>query len=200
MLAPKRLQVAIAGIQAEFVAGVDWSRSSITVTNTSDKAMERVRPARYISSAEIVDRPYEELGAQFRNPVNGKWLTFEDATIDSEFTGFPVAAHSTVTLPLGIRAIGSAKPGAGYAIIEGSFHNKDGSCGDSNHEEYDFTILPAHRKPEQPGNPGNPGKPSESAQPGGGASGGSTPQGSQTPQGSVNEAAVKGNLAETGSS
>ncbi|GGX27186.1 hypothetical protein [Streptomyces noursei] len=55
-LAPKHLQIAIKGIQSEFVAGADWSGSSITVTNTSDKAMERVRPASYISSAEIVDR------------------------------------------------------------------------------------------------------------------------------------------------
>ncbi|MFE7315983.1 LPXTG cell wall anchor domain-containing protein [Streptomyces sp. NPDC057555] len=192
---PRYLQMAIKGLPSGFVAGADWSQASITVTNTSDKAMERVRPQPYIASSEIVDRQYDELEAEFRNPVTGKWLTFEDATIDSEFTGFPVAAHSTVTLPLRVRAIVSAKPGAGYAIIEGSFYNKDGSCGDSNHEQYDFKILPAGGKA---GQPGKPGKPSESATPGGGATGGST--GGSTPQGGAEETAANGQLAATGSS
>ncbi|MFJ5679635.1 LPXTG cell wall anchor domain-containing protein [Streptomyces sp. NPDC093097] len=193
--APTYLQMAIKGLPSGFVVGADWSQASITVTNTSDKAMERVRPQPYIASSEIVDRQYDELEAEFRNPVTGKWLTFEDATIDSEFTGFPVAAHSTVTLPLRVRAIVSAKPGAGYAIIEGTFYNKDGSCGDSNHEQYDFKILPAGGKP---GKPGRPGKPSESANPGGGATGGST--GGSTPQGGAEETAANGQLAATGSS
>ncbi|MGW2023075.1 LPXTG cell wall anchor domain-containing protein [Streptomyces decoyicus] len=189
--APTHLRMAVKGLQSGFVAGAGWSNSSITVTNTSDKAMEKVRPRPYISSAEIVDRPYEELEAQFRNPVTGKWLSFEDATIDSEFTGFPVAAHSTVTLPLRVRAINSAKPGAGYAIMEGTFSNQDGSCGTSNHEQYDFKILPARGKP---GGPSKPGKPRESAEPAGGATDG------PRPQGGVQETAGAGQLAATGSS
>ncbi|MEV0370496.1 LPXTG cell wall anchor domain-containing protein [Streptomyces sp. NPDC050636] len=189
--APQHLKMAIKGLQSEFVAGADWSPSSITVTNTSDKAMEKVRPQPYISSREIVDRQYEELEAQFRNPVTGKWLSFEDATVDSVFTGFPVAAHRTVTLPLRVRAIDPAKPGSGYAIIEGTFRNQDGSCGMSNHEQYDFKILPARGKP---GRPSTPGKPSESAEPGGGATDGTTPQGG------VKETSGEGRLAATGSS
>ncbi|MFC9233812.1 cell wall protein [Streptomyces decoyicus] len=188
--APRHLRMAIKGLQSGFVAGAGWSSSSITVTNTSDKAMEKVRPQPHISSAEIVDRPYEELEAQFRNPVTGKWLSFEDATVDSEFTGFPVAAHSTVTLPLRVRAINSAKPGAGYAIVEGAFSNQDGSCGTSNHERYDFKILPARGKP----GPSRPGKPSESAEPAGDAMDGTRPQGG------VNETSGAGRLAATGSS
>ncbi|MFD0169106.1 cell wall protein [Streptomyces decoyicus] len=188
---PKHLQMAIKGLQTGFVAGAGWSNSSITVTNISDKAMEKVRPRPYISSAEIVDRPYEELEAQFRNPVTGKWLSFEDATVDSEFSGFPVAAHRTVTLPLRVRAINSAKPGTGYAIMEGTFSNQDGSCGTSNHEQYDFKILPARGKP---GGPSRPGKPSESAEPAGGAADG------RRPQGGVQETSGAGRLAATGSS
>ncbi|MCR8575216.1 cell wall protein [Streptomyces sp. Isolate_219] len=188
--APKHLQMAIKGLQSAFTAGADWSHSSLTVTNTSDKAMEKVRPRPYISSSEIVDRPYEELEAQFRNPVTGKWLSFEDATTDSEFTGFPVAAHRTVTLPLRIRAINSAKPGAGYAIVEGTFANQDGSCGTSNHEQYHFKILPARGKP---GRPSTPGKPSESAAPGGGAADG------PKPRGGVQKTPGEGQLAATGS-
>ncbi|MER6048004.1 LAETG motif-containing sortase-dependent surface protein [Streptomyces sp. NPDC001793] len=196
-LAPKHLNMAIKGLRSEFVAGADWSLSSITVTNTSDKAMERVRPAPYISSAEIVDTPYYELEGEFRNPVTGKWLSFEDATVDSVFTGFPVAAHSTVTLPLRVRATSGAKPGKGYAIIEGSFHNKDGSCGDSNHEEYHFKILPAGGRPHQPGKPSKPGR---SAEPVGGGTTGGPAQHGATPQGGVQETSAKGHLAETGSS
>ncbi|WP_030988228.1 LPXTG cell wall anchor domain-containing protein [Streptomyces sp. NRRL S-1813] len=187
----QHLQMAIKGLQSGFVAGAGWSNSSITVTNTSDKAMEKVRPQPYISSAEIVDRPYEELEAQFRNPVTGKWLSFEDATVDSVFTGFPVAAHSTVTLPLRVRAINSAKPGAGYAIVEGMFSHQDGSCGLSNHEQYDFKILPARGKP---GGPSKPGKPSESAEPAGGVTDG------PRPQGGAKETSGAGQLAATGSS
>ncbi|WP_327706138.1 LPXTG cell wall anchor domain-containing protein [Streptomyces decoyicus] len=189
--APQHLRMAIKGLQSGFVAGAGWSNSSITVTNTSDKAMKKVRPQPYISSAEIVDRPYEELEAQFRNPVTGKWLSFEDATVDSEFTGFPVAAHSTVTLPLRVRAINSAKPGDGYAIVEGMFSHQDGSCGLSNHEQYDFKILPARGKP---GGPSKPGKPSESAEPAGGATDG------PRPQGGVQKTSGAGRLAATGSS
>ncbi|WP_411133202.1 cell wall protein [Streptomyces sp. C10] len=186
---PKHLQMAIKGLQSAFIAGADWSHSSLTVTSTSDKAMEKVRPRPYISSSEIVDRPYEELEAQFRNPVTGKWLSFEDATTDSEFTGFPVAAHRTVTLPLRIRAINSAKPGAGYAIVEGTFANQDGSCGTSNHEQYNFKILPAHGNP---GRPSTPGKPSESAAPGGGAADGPKPQGGVQKTSGVRQLAATG--------
>ncbi|MER7985205.1 LAETG motif-containing sortase-dependent surface protein [Streptomyces noursei] len=197
-ISPAHLQMAIKGLQSEFVAGADWSQSSITVTNASDKAMDKVRPQPYISSAEIVDSPYEELEAQFRNPVTGKWLSFEDATFDGVFTGFPVAAHSTVTLPLRIRAVDSAKPGAGYAIIEGMFSNEDGSCGLSNHRQYDFKILPPRAKPNQPG---KPGKPTESAQPGGGSSGGgAAPQAEQVSRVGAERDAATGQLAETGSS
>ncbi|MYT18113.1 hypothetical protein YWIDRAFT_07779 [Streptomyces sp. SceaMP-e96] len=212
--APKHLQMAIKGLQSAFIAGAGWSHSSLTVTNTSDKAMEKVRPRPYISSSEIVDRPYEELEAQFRNPVTGKWLSFEDATSDSEFTGFPVAAHRTVTLPLRIREINSAKPGAGYAIVEGTFANQDGSCGTSNHEQYHFKILPARGKP---GRPSTPDKPSESATPGGGVApggdlapgGGVAPGGDLAPgggvadgpepQGGVQKTPGEGQLAATGS-
>ncbi|MFJ5952414.1 LAETG motif-containing sortase-dependent surface protein [Streptomyces noursei] len=200
-ISPEHLQMAIQGLQSEFVAGADWSQSSITVTNASDKPMDKVRPQPYISSAEIVDAPYEELEAEFRNPVTGKWLSFEDATFDGVFTGFPVAAHSTVTLPLRIRAVDSAKPGAGYAIIEGMFSNKDGSCGLSNHRQYDFKILPPRAKPDQPGKPGKPGKPTESAKPGGGSSGGgTTPQAEQVSRVGAERDAATGQLAETGSS
>ncbi|MGW7637780.1 LPXTG cell wall anchor domain-containing protein [Streptomyces decoyicus] len=194
----QHLQMAIKGLQSGFVAGAGWSNSAITVTNTSDKAMEKVRPQPYISSAEIVDRPYEELEAQFRNPVTGKWLSFEDATVDSVFTGFPVAAHSTVTLPLRVRAINSAKPGSGYAIVEGMFSHQDGSCGLSNHEQYDFKILPARGKPggpSKPDKPGKPGRPSESAEPAGGAT-----EGGPRPQGGAKETSGAGQLAATGSS
>ncbi|MFE7288190.1 LAETG motif-containing sortase-dependent surface protein [Streptomyces noursei] len=197
-ISPEHLQMAIQGLQSEFVAGADWSQSSITVTNASDKPMDKVRPQPYISSAEIVDAPYEELEAEFRNPVTGKWLSFEDATFDGVFTGFPVAAHSTVTLPLRIRAVDSAKPGAGYAIIEGMFSNKDGSCGLSNHRQYDFKILPPRAKPDRPG---KPGKPTESAKPGGGSSGGgTTPQAEQVSRVGAERDAATGQLAETGSS
>ncbi|MET7795157.1 LPXTG cell wall anchor domain-containing protein [Streptomyces decoyicus] len=106
-------------------------------------------------------------------------------------TGFPVAAHSTVTLPLRVRAINAAKPGAGYAVVEGTFSNRDGSCGTSNHEQYDFKILPARGKP---GAPSRPGKPSESAEPAGGATDG------PRPQGGVKETSGAGQLAATGSS
>ncbi|WP_414507895.1 cell wall protein [Streptomyces sp. NEAU-L66] len=194
--APKHLQMAIKGLQSAFIAGAGWSHSSLSVTNTSDKAMEKVRPRPYISSSEIVDRPYEELEAQFRNPVTGKWLSFEDATTDSEFTGFPVAAHRTVTLPLRIRAINSAKPGAGYAIVEGTFANQDGSCGTSHHEQYHFKILPARGKP---GHPSTPDKPSESATPGGDlAPGGGATDGPE-PQGGARKPPGEGQLAATGS-
>ncbi|MCW7986889.1 cell wall protein [Streptomyces sp. SID8375] len=194
--APKHLRMAIKGLQSAFIAGAGWSHSSLSVTNTSDKAMEKVRPRPYISSSEIVDRPYEELEAQFRNPVTGKWLSFEDATTDSEFTGFPVAAHRTVTLPLRIRAINSAKPGAGYAIVEGTFANQDGSCGTSNHEQYHFKILPARGKP---GHPSTPDKPSESATPGGDlAPGGGATDGTE-PQGGARKPPGEGQLAATGS-
>ncbi|MFH8347805.1 LPXTG cell wall anchor domain-containing protein [Streptomyces sp. NPDC018045] len=198
-----RLQMAIKGMQTEFVAGADWSHSSLTLTNTSDEAMDRIRPEPFITSSEIVSYPYWELQAEIRDPRTGRWVSFDDAINEGEFTGLSLAAHSTRTLSLRIRAIDTAKPGDGYAIMEGTFFNKDGSCGGSNHAEYRFKILPAHGKPGGPGKsgkPGKPGEPSESAGAGAGSTGGNTPQVGLKTRAGARETAGAAQLAATGSS
>ncbi|MFI2236032.1 LPXTG cell wall anchor domain-containing protein [Streptomyces chrestomyceticus] len=197
------LQMSIEGWQGDFVAGAGWSRSSIKISNTTGKAMEKIRLEPLAYSFEPVDYPYWEVQGEIQDPRTGRWVSFDDAINDSEFVGLSVAPHSSVSLPLRLRAIPTATPGRGWVIMEGMFFNKDGSCGASNHGEYYFTIRAAHDKPGKPGTPGKPskpGKPDESAQPGAGSTGGNTPQVGLKTQGGAQETAGTGELAATGSS
>ncbi|MFK8850650.1 LPXTG cell wall anchor domain-containing protein [Streptomyces sp. Ac-502] len=189
-----RLRMSIEGWQSDFVAGAGWSRSSIKITNTTDKAMDRIRLRPLAYSFETVDYPYREVLGEIHDPGAGRWVSFDDAINDGEFAGLSLAPQATVSLPLRLRAVSTAKPGRGWVIMEGGFSNKDGSCGYSNDGQYHFTILPAQDKPRKPG------KPDENAQPGAGGTGGDTPQAGLKTQGGAKEAAGTGELAATGSS
>ncbi|MFD9812005.1 hypothetical protein [Streptomyces sp. NPDC059080] len=192
-----QLQVAVHGLPRQLAAGGAWASFSMTLTNTTGKALAEVQPFLVVSSAEDVDRPYWELETEYRDARTGKWKTFHDAAPEDLFGSFAVRPGSTLTLQLRTHAVKDAKPGAGYALAAGDYRNPDGSCGSAKEAWYDFTILPAGTKPTQP--PATePGKPGGTAEPGqgaasGGGTGGSDATGGHSPQGG-------GHLATTGSS
>ncbi|CAL9579508.1 LAETG motif-containing sortase-dependent surface protein [Streptomyces sp. enrichment culture] len=191
-----QLRVAVHGVPARLTAGGAWSPFSMTLANTTGKALGEVQPFLYVASAEDVDRPYWELDTEYRDARTGRWKTFHDAEPQDLYGSFAIGPHSTVTLQLRTRVVKTAETGAGYMLAAGDYRNRDGSCGSSKEAWYDFTILPAGTKPTQspsaePSGPGGSAEPSPSATPGGGT-GGSAATGGPGPQG--------GNLAETGSS
>ncbi|MFF9024418.1 LAETG motif-containing sortase-dependent surface protein [Streptomyces eurythermus] len=191
-----QLRVAVHGVPAQLAAGGAWTPFSMTLTNTTGKALREVQPFLYVSSAQDVDRPYWELDTEYRDAKTGRWKTFHDADRRDLYGFLAIGPHSTVTLQLRTRVVKDAKTGAGYMLAAGDYRDRDGSCGSSKEAWYDFTILPAGAKPTQspsaePSKPSGSAEPSRSATPGGGT-GGSASTGGPGPQG--------GNLAETGSS
>ncbi|MFF5441090.1 LAETG motif-containing sortase-dependent surface protein [Streptomyces achromogenes] len=191
-----QLRVAVHGVPAQLAVGSAWTPFSMTLTNTTGKALREVQPFLYVSSAQDVDRPYWELDTEYRDIKTGRWKTFHDAEPQDLYGSLAIGPHSTVTLRLRTRVVKDAKTGAGYMLAAGDYRDRDGSCGSSKEAWYDFTILPAGTKPTQspsaePGGPSSSAEPSGSATPGGGT-GGPAPTGGPGPQG--------GHLAETGSS
>ncbi|MFF8789392.1 LPXTG cell wall anchor domain-containing protein [Streptomyces sp. NPDC015125] len=195
-----QLHVAVRGLPHQLAAGGAWTPFSMTLTNTTGKALEEVQPFLLVSSAEDVDRPYWELETEYHDAKTGRWKTFHDAAPDALFGFLTVGPRSTLTLQLRTRAVKDAKPGAGYALAAGDYRNRDGSCGSAKEAWEDFTILPAGTKPTQPPTtkPSDPGKPADTTEPGqsaasGGGTGGSDSTGGLSPQGGAH-------LAATGSS
>ncbi|MFE7314713.1 hypothetical protein ACFU7T_16760 [Streptomyces sp. NPDC057555] len=141
--------MAVDGLPRQLAAGGAWSPFSMTLTNTTDKPLAEVQPFLVVSSAEDVDRPYLELDTEYHDAKTGQWKTFHDATPDDLFGSFAVGPRGTLTLELRTRVVKDAKPGAGYALGAADHRNGDGSCGSAKEAWYDFTILPAGKKPTQ---------------------------------------------------
>lgn len=195
-----QLRVAVQGLPRRLAAGGAWSTFSMTLANTTGKALEKVQPFLYVSSAKDVDRPYWELETEYHDTGSGRWKTFHDATPDELFGSFAVGPRSTVTLQLRTHAVKTAVPGAGYVLASGDFRDGDGSCGSAKETWYDFTIAPAGAKPASsptstasaPGKPGGTAGTGDGAASAGGTAGsGST--GGANPRGG-------GDLARTGTS
>ncbi|MFD7669162.1 LPXTG cell wall anchor domain-containing protein [Streptomyces sp. NPDC059788] len=189
-----QLQVAVRGLPRQLAVGGAWSPFSMTLTNTTGKALGEVQPFLQVSSGEAVDRPYWELETEYRDAKTGRWKTFHDALPEDLFGYFSIGPRGAVTLQLRTRVVKNAKPGTGYAVAAGDYRNSDGSCGSAKEAWYDFTILPAGTKPTQPpaSKPGGSGESGQSAASGGGTSA-SGSAGGLSAQGGAN-------LAATGSS
>ncbi|GCD40753.1 hypothetical protein [Streptomyces paromomycinus] len=184
--ASDQLRVAVNKVPPQLVAGGAWTRFSMTLGNTTGKAMEQVQPFLHVSSSEDVDRPWLELETEYHDSRTNSWKTFQDADTRELFGSFAIGAHKSVTLELRTRVVKNAKPGSGFMLASGDYRNRDGSCGSAKESFTDFTILPAGGKPTQPPatKPGQSGKPGGDAaqsgtHAGAGSDGGAGPQGGQ---------------------
>ncbi|WP_381564809.1 LAETG motif-containing sortase-dependent surface protein [Streptomyces eurythermus] len=191
-----QVRVTVHGLPTQLAADGPWSPYSMTLTNTTGKTLNEVRPFLYITSAADINWPYEELKTEYRVAKSGRWKAYDGQGPSRLFDTMTVGPHSTLTFQLRTHAVKNAKPAGGFLFAAADYRNRDGSCGTSKEGWYDFTILPVGAKPTQsptagPGEPGGTASPGRSSAPGGGT-GGSTSTGGPGPQG--------GNLAETGSS
>ncbi|WP_416518872.1 LAETG motif-containing sortase-dependent surface protein [Streptomyces achromogenes] len=191
-----QVRVAVHGLPTQLAADGPWSPFSMTLTNTTGKTLNEVKPYLEVTSAADVGWPEEELKTEYHDPKSGRWKAYDGQGPGRLFDTMTVAPHSTLTFQLRTHAVKNAKPAAGYLFAAADYRNRDGSCGSSKEGWYDFTILPVGAKPTQsptakPSDPGGTASPGQSATPGGGT-GGSASTGGPGPQG--------GNLAETGSS
>ncbi|MFJ8671187.1 LPXTG cell wall anchor domain-containing protein [Streptomyces sp. NPDC093589] len=189
------IKVDVAGLPSQLVAGGAWSRFSVRLANTTDRALDEVFPVVYAVPTADMDHPGTQLDLEYQDPDTGRWTAFDEWTSGRYFGWFRLDPHRTAELTLRIRADKGAKPGDGFALVAGDYLNKDGSCGWSEEQWYDFTILPADSEPGQvpPAKPGKPGnKP--------GPQGSTKPVNSSKPRDDLAELPVTGNLAETGAS
>ncbi|WP_285830586.1 cell wall protein [Streptomyces meridianus] len=187
------LKVQVVGLPSKLVAGGGWSNFSVKLTNTTDHALDEVYPIIYAAPLEDVDHPRQLLRMQYRDPGTGKWTRFSEWTQGQYFGMFELDAHMTAELELRIRATDRAGDGDGIALVAGDYYNEDDTCGWSEEEWYEFSILAAGADPGDdvpPAEPGKPGKPVTDERPGKNVK----------PQGGMKELPVKGNLAETGAS
>ncbi|GGS01896.1 MULTISPECIES: LAETG motif-containing sortase-dependent surface protein [Streptomyces] len=191
-----QVRVALHGLPTQLVADGPWSPFSMTLTNTTGKTLNEVKPFLYMTYAAEVDFPNWYLETEYRDPKSGRWKSYNDLRPARLMDVVTVGPHSTLTFQLRTHAVKNAKPTDGYIFAAADYRNRDGSCGSSKEGWYDFTILPVGAKPTQsptarPGEPSGTASPGQSSAPGGGT-GGSASTGGPGPQG--------GNLAETGSS
>ncbi|MFG2828926.1 LAETG motif-containing sortase-dependent surface protein [Streptomyces sp. NPDC048434] len=189
------IKVTVAHLPSKLVAGGGWKGFSVHLANTTDHALDEVYPVIYAVPTGNIDHPKSQLDLEYQNPDTGKWTSFDEWTDGQYFGWFQLDAHQTAELKLRIRADKGAKAGDGFALVAGDYQNKDGSCGWSEEQWYDFTILPASSKPGEipPAKPGKPGnKP--------GTQGGGKPVNTTKPKDGMDKLPVTGNLAETGAS
>ncbi|MET7800135.1 LAETG motif-containing sortase-dependent surface protein [Streptomyces decoyicus] len=189
------IKVTVAGLPSKLVAGGGWKGFSVHLANTTDHTLDEVYPVIYAVPTGNIEHPKSQLDLEYQNPDTGKWTSFDEWTDGQYFGWFQLDAHQTAQLKMRIRADRGAKAGDGFALVAGDYQNKDGSCGWSEEQWYDFTILPASSKPGEipPAKPGKPGnKP--------GTQGGGKPVNTTKPKDGMDKLPVTGNLAETGAS
>ncbi|MEU9489501.1 LAETG motif-containing sortase-dependent surface protein [Streptomyces decoyicus] len=189
------IKVTVAGLPSKLVAGGAWKGFSVHLANTTDHTLDEVYPVIYAVPTGNIEHPKSQLDLEYQNPDTGRWTSFDEWTDGQYFGWFQLDAHQTAQLKLRIRADKGAKAGDGFALVAGDYQNKDGSCGWSEEQWYDFTILPAGGKPGEipPAKPGKPGnKP--------GTQGGGKPVNTTKPKDGMDKLPVTGNLAETGAS
>ncbi|TJZ52957.1 cell wall protein [Streptomyces piniterrae] len=189
------IKVTVGNLPSKLVAGGSWSQFTVKLANTTDRTLDEVYPVIYAVPLEDFDHPKTQLDLEYQNPDTGEWTSFDEWTDGEYFGWFQLDARQTAELTLRIRADKGAKPGDGFALVAGDYSNKDGSCGWSEEQWYDFTILPASSKPGKipPAKPGKPGnKP--------GTHGGAKPVDNAKPKDGLGKLPVTGNLAETGAS
>ncbi|MFC9241134.1 LAETG motif-containing sortase-dependent surface protein [Streptomyces decoyicus] len=189
------IKVTVAGLPSKLVAGGGWKGFSVHLANTTDHTLDEVYPVIYAVPTGNIEHPKSQLDLEYQNPDTGRWTSFDEWTDGQYFGWFQLDAHQTAQLKLRIRADKGAKAGDGFALVAGDYQNKDGSCGWSEEQWYDFTILPAGGKPGEipPAKPGKPGnKP--------GTQGGGKPVNTTKPKDGMDKLPVTGNLAETGAS
>ncbi|MCL7495194.1 MULTISPECIES: LAETG motif-containing sortase-dependent surface protein [Streptomyces] len=192
------IKVTVAGLPSELVAGGGWKGFSVHLANTTDHTLDEVYPVIYAVPTGNFEHPTSQLDLEYQNPDTGKWTSFDEWTDGQYFGWFQLDAHRTAQLKLRIRADRGAAAGDGFALVAGDYQNKDGSCGWSEEQWYDFTILPAGSKPGEipPAKPGKPAKPGNKP----GTQGGGKPVGTTEPKDGMDKLPVTGNLAETGAS
>ncbi|MFI1308292.1 LAETG motif-containing sortase-dependent surface protein [Streptomyces sioyaensis] len=189
------IKVTVAHLPSKLVAGGGWKGFSVHLANTTDHTLDEVYPVIYAVPTEHMDHPTSQLDLEYQNPDTGKWTSFDEWTDGQYFGWFQLDGHQTAELKMRIRADKGATAGDGFALVAGDYQNKDGSCGWSKEQWYDFTILtagshPGTIPPAKPGKPGN--KP--------GPQGGGKPVGTAKPKAGMDKLPVTGNLAETGAS
>ncbi|WP_326619024.1 LPXTG cell wall anchor domain-containing protein [Streptomyces decoyicus] len=192
------IKVTVAGLPSELVAGGGWKGFSVHLANTTDHTLDEVYPVIYAVPTGNSEHPTSQLDLEYQNPDTGKWTSFDEWTDGQYFGWFQLDAHRTAQLKLRIRADRGAAAGDGFALVAGDYQNKDGSCGWSEEQWYDFTILPAGSKPGEipPAKPGKPAKPGNKP----GTQGGGKPAATTEPKDGMDKLPVTGNLAETGAS
>ncbi|MBM4794028.1 LPXTG cell wall anchor domain-containing protein [Streptomyces sioyaensis] len=189
------IKVTVAHLPSKLVAGGGWKGFSVHLANTTDHTLDEVYPVIYAVPTEHMDHPTSQLDLEYQNPDTGKWTSFDEWTDGQYFGWFQLDGHQTAELKMRIRADKGATAGDGFALVAGDYQNKDGSCGWSKEQWYDFTILtagshPGTIPPAKPGKHGN--KP--------GPQGGGKPVGTAKPKAGMDKLPVTGNLAETGAS
>ena len=189
------IKVTVDHLPSKLVAGGGWKGFSVHLANTTDHTLDEVYPVIYAVPTENMDHPKSQLDLEYQDPDTGKWTSFDEWTDGQYFGWFQLDGHQTAELKMRIRADKGAKAGDGFALVAGDYQNKDGSCGWSEEQWYDFTILtagsnPGTIPPAKPGKPGN--KP--------GPQGGGKPVGTAKPKAGMDKLPVTGNLADTGAS
>ncbi len=184
------VKVALNGFPNKIAAGSGWKYFTFDVENTGKEDIKDLvvwAAAGYEKELDTDGDTLREKFAHFeyKDQDNGKWVhDFADSGDNNgHFIGmFDLAADEIATIELRLKIDAGAPTGASLAVAA-SQHTSDAGC-ESGHEMYPFQIVKAGSDSDA-----GTAKPSDKK-----------PSSDVKPQGEAKPIAVKGNLAETGSS
>ncbi|MEV0375704.1 LAETG motif-containing sortase-dependent surface protein [Streptomyces sp. NPDC050636] len=205
-----RGKTGLRGLPSKIVAGSGWHEFTYRVVNVSKIKVMETDVSLSLGTADPKINDVSELSVtvEWYNSATGKWKPIEgegaEVFDNNEFaTVKSLKPGEYADAKMRIKIGEKAKSGSGYFFTIGHSFGEDGQCGFDEISQFDFTVLSAGSKPGKvedakgkpgkPGKPGRPGAPNKSSEPG---KVGNKP----APHGGLDEIAVSGKLAATGSS
>jgi hypothetical protein len=135
------------------VAGGDWQEFTLAVGNRGDKEIRHVASHVNIGWHPGTSSQYVEL--QLLNPHSGKWKDVPDDTRSTwQLAEIDLPAHTETDLRLRVHAAADAPEvpdASGLTMVAGSWDNGDGTCGNTDGDQAEFTLTAAASSEPSPG-------------------------------------------------
>ncbi|MBB1243813.1 LPXTG cell wall anchor domain-containing protein [Streptomyces durbertensis] len=178
------IDTEVRGLPSKVVAGSGWQNFTYRVTNNSKQSMKNV--AAFAEAWAIDNKEFEEVSAvlthQWFDPNKNAWSTIKDeAGYFGTTTELKPGEYAEAQMRIKVDA--KAPAGIGFVMTFGVHVVGDGTCQESEINNYAFDILAAGAKP---------GKIDD-------AKGEKKPVKKPAPQGGLEKLPVTGKLADTGS-
>jgi hypothetical protein len=137
--------VSLSGLPFTVVAGGGWAEFTVVVANRGDFTIKSAEPS---VSVQLYDGRASDFVLQFKDPSSGQWAGVPiSSELGTPFTSLEVAPGTTTPVTMRISAAAAATGGSGFIMDTGTWDNGDGTCGNSDGDQGDFTVKAASASP-----------------------------------------------------